>query len=208
MGNKYLEEAQLDVGKKFGKLTITKVTDQRSKDRKIIVKCLCDCGNESYVRLSTLRTGAQESCGCSASAVARENGQKALSIMVARGKWNADPKIGTAKRIYRHSYSDGDLSFEQFLELSQQNCFYCGCYPANGHNGYTRSHKKKYSEARIRDGYFQYNGLDRVDNTRGHDKDNVVPCCEPCNKAKLTRTQQAFFVWIKLIYDLHILNRM
>lgn len=51
-----------------------------------------------------------------------------------------------------------ELSFEQFAELVNSKCHYCGKEPRNG--------------------------VDRVDNTRGYVTDNVVPACLPCNVRK------------------------
>lgn len=84
------------------------------------------------------------------------------------------PYISSARRVYTPKYSDGDLSFEQFLELAVQNCFYCESVPANRCNV-----RKKEG------GNFVYNGLDRLDNSRRHDIDNVVPCCFVCNFARV-----------------------
>jgi hypothetical protein len=50
-------------------------------------------------------------------------------------------------------------------------------------------------------GYFVYNGLDRVDNLKPHIEDNIVPCCHQCNQAKSKFTQKQFYSWIKLIYN-------
>ena len=53
------------------------------------------------------------------------------------------------------------LTFEEYVELIKQPCFYCGDdLPTDG------------------------SGLDRKDNTKGYVKENLVPCCEQCNKAK------------------------
>lgn len=51
------------VGKKFGRLTVLEETNKR-KDRRIVYKCLCDCGNISYVTGKNLRNGNTKSCGC------------------------------------------------------------------------------------------------------------------------------------------------
>jgi hypothetical protein len=50
-------------------------------------------------------------------------------------------------------------------------------------------------------GNYKYNGLDRVDNNRGYEKDNIVPCCETCNKAKLQMSLGEFLNWIKRVYN-------
>lgn len=46
-----------------------------------------------------------------------------------------------------------------------------------------------------------YNGLDRLDNTKGYTKDNVAPCCTVCNSAKGTLTVTEFSEWVERIYE-------
>lgn len=43
---------------------------------------------------------------------------------------------------------------------------------------------------------YLYNGLDRVDSNKGYLKENVVPCCEICNKAKRDLSLCQFKKWI------------
>lgn len=51
------------------------------------------------------------------------------------------------------------LSFEEFLSFWKGTCFYCG-------------------------DPIETIGLDRLDNSLGYTKENVVPCCSKCNIAK------------------------
>lgn len=46
---------------------------------------------------------------------------------------------------------------------------------------------------------FIYNGLDRVDNTKSHTKENCVPCCKYCNYAKRNLTIEEFFTLLENI---------
>lgn len=41
--------------------------------------------------------------------------------------------------------------------------------------------------------------LDRLDNSRGYEPDNVVPCCAICNKMKLDLSEEEFYKHIKKI---------
>lgn len=50
-------------GMRFGKLQVIEKTDIR-KNRKIVWKCLCDCGNTAYVPSSDMLSGNTKSCGC------------------------------------------------------------------------------------------------------------------------------------------------
>lgn len=49
-------------GMKFGKLTVIKLTDRRSRNGGVICECKCDCGNTCYVKSSNLTSGNSKSC--------------------------------------------------------------------------------------------------------------------------------------------------
>jgi hypothetical protein len=73
---------------------------------------------------------------------------------------------------------------DEFRKLVVSNCTYCGVssaqvrHPNRGGNG-----------------DFVYNGIDRVDNSKGYSADNCVPCCKICNRAKRDMPQSEFFAW-------------
>jgi hypothetical protein len=50
-------------GKKFNRLTVLEKTDKR-KNRCIVYKCKCDCGNITYVKSTYIKKGYTKSCGC------------------------------------------------------------------------------------------------------------------------------------------------
>ena len=50
-------------GQRFGLLLAVEATDQRANGA-IVWKCLCDCGNEAFVRASKLKNSYTRSCGC------------------------------------------------------------------------------------------------------------------------------------------------
>jgi len=81
-----------------------------------------------------------------------------------------------------------DLNKEEFRNLTKQNCFFCGKAPNQG------SHKNKGFN-----GIYVYNGLDRVDNKKGYLKENIVPCCSICNRAKSNRSYDEFISWIEKV---------
>jgi hypothetical protein len=66
---------------------------------------------------------------------------------------------GAARRNYAF-----ELSMEEFIELIFSPCYYCG-ETGDVH----KSHR---------------NGVDRVDNSKGYVKGNVVSCCWNCNLLK------------------------
>ena len=51
-------------GQKFGKLTVLEITPER-RNRQVVWKCQCECGNICYVVGQALRNLHTTSCGCS-----------------------------------------------------------------------------------------------------------------------------------------------
>lgn len=177
------------VGQKFGKLT---VIEEAYRKKNVYWKCLCECGSETIVIGSGLRNGHTTSCGCSRADGAIKTAKKMLSV---------NPRLASARHVYTNAYKDGNLSFEQFLALSQNPCHYCGTTldKSNIYNKYS----KKIATTVLEDislGNFFYNGLDRLDSSKPHDINNVVACCKWCNTAKLTRTKEEFLNWIERAY--------
>ena len=52
------------LGKTFNRLTVIEKTSERTKDRNVIWKCQCQCGNECFVDSSSLISNNTKSCGC------------------------------------------------------------------------------------------------------------------------------------------------
>ena len=54
------------LGQRFGRLVVTEITEKVSEHGNTIygLKCLCDCGKESFPTEEKLRTGDTLSCGC------------------------------------------------------------------------------------------------------------------------------------------------
>jgi hypothetical protein len=174
------------INQKFGKLTII---EEAYRKKNVYWKCRCDCGAETIVIGSGLRNGHTTSCGCN-----RIHG----AIKTANKNLSKDPRLTSAKNVYGNYYKDGNLTFENFLELSQQTCHHCGSLPNNSYNKYKNRKSTVLND--IVSAEFRYNGLDRLDNLKPHNVDNVVPCCKWCNFAKLTRTKEEFIKWIEQAY--------
>lgn len=173
-------------GEVIGKLKVlSKVNNYEYKGREgYHYECLCECGNLVILTQNKLRNRVK-SCGCSKSI-----------------PYNS-PTESSARRLYTRHYSDGDLTFEQFLSISQMNCTYCGIEPNqkySKHKGSKKFINRDNYHTIIENTTFVYNGLDRVDNNRGHDFDNCVACCKICNYAKRDMGLEEFRSWICRIY--------
>lgn len=168
------------VDQKFNRLLV--ISKTKNKRNKTAYLCLCDCGNEIIVTLSDLKSNHTKSCGCLSVEVRKIQLQ---NLHISNKKY--DSRILSARDVWRRYKKEG-LSFEDFYELSQKNCFYCDCLPINNNNG-----------------EFYYNGLDRIDSSLGHTIDNVVSCCKDCNFAKQDMTVKEFYEWVNKIYS-YLLN--
>jgi hypothetical protein len=182
-------------GQKFGKLTVIKYDHTEKPRGTAIFLCSCECGNIVPVASGHLRSGHTQSCGC--------YHQEQAAISSTNNTWgrkHKNPQIISAKHIWERSYSDG-CSFETFMILSQKPCYYCGILPSNTFNKYLTKRgtltNTKVKEVWAEQAYFTYNGLDRIDPSKDHSEDNVVPCCFRCNRAKDDMTAEEFKVWLQ-----------
>ena len=66
------------LGKKFGRLTVIEETNER-KNRQVIWRCKCDCGNIVLVRTNDLKQGLTTSCGCYKREIAKQVSKNDLS---------------------------------------------------------------------------------------------------------------------------------
>lgn len=94
-----------------------------------------------------------------------------------------DPELNKIKRAYKSNAKARGLSWEltdeQFLELVTKDCTYCG-------------HSQK------------YNGIDRIDSSKGYTINNCVPCCTWCNVMKLNHSESEFLAHIRQIYNFQL----
>lgn len=170
------------VGRRFGRLTVLERVASSDSRRGARWRCRCECGGEKETFGSLLVQGTTQSCGCFARELAAERakeralpeGEAALRGVFRRYKSQAKSR-GFGFRIAR----------SRFEELVQQECHYCGTSPSN-----------EVGPRYGRNGTLAYNGLDRVDPTKGYTKSNVVPCCHPCNRAKSDMTLNEFQAWV------------
>lgn len=107
---------------------------------------------------------------------------------------NYDYEPAYIKRVLNRYKKFGlKMDFEEFKSIIKSSCHYCGVEPvkkdcatyyrSNGHQN------------------FHYNGIDRVDNDKGYEIENCVPCCTRCNIAKHNMKVCEFMDLVKKIYE-------
>jgi len=87
----------------------------------------------------------------------------------------------------RHPKNRKKISFELYAKTVMKPCFYCG---------EVRGRIKDASSEFV----LAYNGIDRVNSSRGYVEGNIVSCCKHCNRAKNSMTMREFEEWIKDVY--------
>lgn len=155
--------------------------------------CKCICNNMVNVKTDVLNSGNTKSCGC-----LKTDNLSARSNKLIAGRRKFEPRIASARRVWKsYCYRDNKcIDFDNFMILSQQNCFYCGVFPSNNYNYFLTKSAKGSKKAKL-EGLFVYNGIDRIDSNKSHTLDNIVTACMICNRAKNDRTVGDFLSWIK-----------
>lgn len=174
------------VGRDFNYLTVLEYSHSDSKYRSYWV-CECVCGNIKTVRRDKLTGDSTISCGCYHSKQVKEK---------LAGKNKLPEGISSRNDVY-HQYRKSaknrsfsfELSMEQFEELTQGDCHYCGIHPS-----------QVYARKEL-NGVYIYNGIDRVDNSIGYVYENCVSCCKICNRAKNTLSYEEFMEWAQRLSE-------
>lgn len=160
------------LGKKFSRLLVTKEIPERTADRKVRWRCLCDCGKTTSVEGKKLLNGNTRSCGC-------------LRIEMQEAKRCLEPWKVELSRFKTEARCRGHncvFSPAEFGVLITQSCHYCGTAPV-----------RTPRSALMRTQRFLIHGIDRVDSSKGYTLDNSVTCCTRCNHAKLDAPVSLFY---------------
>jgi hypothetical protein len=186
------------LGLKFGRLIVISKNEIKGNRRQVKWNCECDCGNKHTVTGESLRSGKSKSCGCllkEARHVKNKNSdrEKAMLLLI----------YSPLKKRHKNKFKNENyIDFELFKKLSLSNCFYCNTEPLNTQSDIryeTRGGKKE--KLIITDFVLKYNGIDRIDSSKGYELNNVVPCCKNCNSAKMELSINDFKNQIKKIYE-------
>lgn len=164
---------------KFGKLLVKERAESNLSGLARWL-CLCDCGNSKIINGHSLRVGATKSCGC----LVRERN----SLTYGQAAYNQ--VLNSYKNNARKKKIEWELSKEDFENLVKNKCNYCGIEPLN-----IGKSTSKFT------GNCIYNGIDRIDSSKGYIIDNVVSCCTKCNYMKNRWSREEFLVHINKIWS-------
>ena len=163
------------LGQRFGLLVVTHPVTRGVRSH---WACKCDCGNmKEILGSSHLRNGNITSCGCLQHAI----------------------KVHPSSYIFRMYQQAARRSGREFAltqaavrEIISQDCEYCGEPPF----ATMPSMPKKATQTHLD---FRWNGIDRIDSSKGYFPGNVVPCCTVCNIMKLDHSHAGFIAHIEHI---------
>jgi len=170
-------------GQKFGRLMVIQ-REGTNKRGESTWFCECSCGNQVVVIGTKLRSGNTRSCGC----LHKERMSESHKLPSGEAAFNRI--LNCIKRNAKSRGYKWQLTKEQVQTSIQQPCYYCGAEPNQGSN-----------LSSICNGVYLYNGIDRVDNSKGYTFNNIVPCCGICNKAKNSQTVEQFKAWIHAVNE-------
>lgn len=172
------------LGKTFGRLTVIAEHEHMGKEHKVAWWCKCKCGRELAVIAKHLKNGNTQSCGC----IQKEwAGRHIRQLAIENIKYTLDELL--IRKVWKGNYSE--CPFELFSELAVKNCCYCNALPSNESRFDSERGRLKEAHAKR----FVYSGLDRIDSSKDHSPDNIVPACWICNVAKSNRSISQFLEW-------------
>lgn len=164
-------------GQRFGRWLVLEFSYKKGSN--YYWKCKCNCGKIKCVSSKSFKQGDSKSCGC----YRKEHFELAFG----------ESATNHIYRMYRDNAKKHKRPFtitkEEFKRLIKQNCSYCGTEPAQKH------------KMRGGRGHLIYNGIDRLDNNKGYEPGNCVPCCGDCNYMKRSMSVKNFLQHIKKIYN-------
>jgi hypothetical protein len=156
-------------GTRFGRLIAKERRPGKGNGGRVAYLCQCDCGNEKLVDYGNLQTGNTTSCGCFF-----------LEVLSRRKTSNYLLRRNEILRYYRRNAKvmnrEWALSNVEAAAILNLPCMYCGDRGPEG-----------------------LGGIDRIDNSRGYESDNVAPACKRCNQARNDQTQEEFLNWIERV---------
>lgn len=178
-------------GRIFGRLKVIELVEKplNIKGRSSYWKCQCECGSHVVVKSNSLIGNNTKSCGCFQKEIIRN------AVILPQGIASLNKLYSTYENNAKKRNLVFNISIKDFKNTSSQKCFYCNVEP------YQIMKNKNLN------GDYVYNGIDRVDNSKGYTLDNIVPCCGLCNRAKSSMKKEEFLSWIERVYKHSVKNK-
>jgi hypothetical protein len=174
-----LHKQQKDLtGQQYNKLTITTFSHRAISANgysRNIWNVVCACGKQFKIGVSDFKKGTGQCWKC--------------GHETARAKITKDPQklvfdklFNSYKRTSKKRKKEFNLTKGQFRRFINDFCYYCGTEPRQK----AKHPRQKYE--------LLYNGIDRLDSSKGYILNNCVTCCSICNYMKQSLYEEDFYL--------------
>lgn len=171
-----------NIGDTYYDFTVESIDKVRCSDgdSRTRIKARCTCGNYRLIP-PALWKGDWKRCHRIYKSGKPKQPKQPKQSRVLKGQKKGRTIASTKRALYckyrkraREHNRVFELSFERFCFLIEQNCNYCNRPPQQV---FTKG--KEFKSAPL-----TYNGIDRIDNSKGYLENNCVSCCHHCNTVK------------------------
>ena len=191
--NMYFDKAERAwkpvVGSTWGRLKVLEILNHGT------YKCLCECGAIVPRKHKSLTQKQTVSCGC----WHREK----IGLRFRKEDTAFKDLLCSYRKGARERGLEWSLTEEQFRTLTSSPCHYTGRLPAKAARSCATNRRARKGLPPFSGGTYLYNGIDRLDSSKGYTLDNCVPACEDANKAKLELSYDEFIALCKEIAIRH-----
>jgi len=162
-------------GLKTSKFQVLEKTDKKHRNSSTY-QYICKC-NFCYKEFTRDSTGISKNQGCRCIFNDRTDGYHCL--------------YNTYRECAKKRKLEFLIDFNQFLEIIQNTCYYCGSVPED---------KRDQTDKNLTR-CIKANGIDRKNNKIGYILENCVACCKMCNIMKFTRSIEEFLSQVEKIQE-------
>jgi hypothetical protein len=187
MDMNWSKHTKVKIGAQYGRAKVLN-RQPNNKHGGAMFECKCECGKIFTAYGGQLSSGQTTQCGKCGRKPHLDRLHEACRLDPGKAARHA-----TFLQTKRSSVIRGikwDLSESDFHAMSQLPCHYCGDTLSNCKKG----KRGIYGEHR-------YNGIDRVESTKGYEAGNMVPCCWRCNRSKCDMSVSEFLEWADRLYS-------
>lgn len=176
------QEEKFDItGQTFGSLIALHKTKSLGKGAIWVYQCKCG---------ATIRRVAHDITKQANDGYTPCCGKKACGAIHETGLSDGESAMRGLIHAYKKGAKSRGLEFtltrDELEKLFSSNCYFCGIEPAQIYRTYSKTHSSP----------IVYNGIDRLDNSKGYILGNVASCCGWCNKVKNNLPYDIFMSWI------------
>lgn len=168
------------LGRRFGMLRVENIAPKNTRGELHWI-CRCDCGTLKRIKGSHLTHSGVDSCGCRTSIKRSKKMRKPIKQVLVNCQFKAYASSAKSRSLVF------TLTRKQITEFLFDRCHYCSSPP---YAIYTRHFVDGTSQT------IHWNGIDRIDPTKGYTQDNCVSCCKICNAAKSNYSLEEFNNWV------------